>query len=232
MKERGILFSGEMVKAILENRKVQTRRLVDSKTGPDFVQIRGRGPLFDPRIDAHQVQMLERCPHGFAWDRLWVRETWTPFSDGSARVLYAADAPARSDEWEKWRTQGEERWRPSIFMPRESSRITLELTGVRVERLQAITEEDAKAEGVPVSRRAPMPGEDPHRGPCVNCGKQRSQHVGSVHACPGVSGGHIFSSASYRGGFAYLWDAINGKRFPWKTNPFCWVLSFRRLESA
>lgn len=131
-KERPILFSGEMVRAILEGRKTQTRRVM--KPQPfDLIKSWPANPKNGQEI---------HCPYGNASDRLWVRET---FAEGGMirpgdKVSYAAD----------W---GEDarvirRWKPSIFMPRWASRITLEITNVRVERLQEITAADAKAEGV------------------------------------------------------------------------------------
>jgi hypothetical protein len=134
---------------------------------------------------------------------LWVRETWIPryFSDG--RPAYRADWSLLASE-----VVPEPRWRPSIHMPRWVSRITLEVTGVRVERLQAITAEDVIAEGVD-------PG--PHRCSCEPCSMTSS-------LCPA-------SASSLVLGFGELWDSINAKRgYPWASNPFVWVVEFRRLH--
>lgn len=137
-RERPILFSGPMVRAILAGRKTQTRRVV--------------GPTARAAIN---------CRRG---DRLWVRETWARVdyvdgvvshhavdSDGvERRLVYRADCPDL-----EWDDQPESRWRPSIHMPRWASRLTLAVTDVRVERLRDISEEDAKAEGV---EPAPLAG--------------------------------------------------------------------------
>ena len=132
MKEHPILFSGPMVRAILEGRKTQTRRVM--KLNMDG------GVYSEPR-----------CPDGVPGDRLWVRETWADvrwmqepehFPNG---VSYRADCSADSL---KLAEHYGVRWKPSIHMPRWASRITLEVTEVRAQRLQDITEEDARAEGV------------------------------------------------------------------------------------
>lgn len=132
-QERPIIFSGAMVRAILDERKTQTRRVV--------------------RGHPHTMEPLNiGCPYGVPGDRLWVRETWGQTEQGDewgyyrgkadARlpVLFRADDPTGGDD--------DEYWRPSIHMPRWASRITLEVIGVRVERVQDISEDDARAEGV------------------------------------------------------------------------------------
>jgi hypothetical protein len=128
--------------------------------------------------------------------RLWVRETWGRCDRD--RVIYRADdidALAKERGWVSMPT-----WKPSIYMPRVLSRISLRVTGVRVERLQEISEEDAGAEGVDTSVVDPSP-----RG----FDGIRPKHY--VHA---------------RDCFADLWDAINGKRAPWSSNPWAWAVSF------
>ena len=118
MKERPILFSGPMVRAILNGTKTQTRRVM--RPG-----------------ERVEKMILNKSPYGIPGDRLWVRETWT-----------GADDPAHKHAVH-YRADGERacRWRPSILMPRWASRITLEVTGIRIERLCDITERDALAEG-------------------------------------------------------------------------------------
>jgi hypothetical protein len=155
-KERPILFSGAMVRAILDGSKTQTRRIVKVR-GLDFIG--GKGQENDPAAWGYPYPDREgyadltdgiACPYGKPGDRLWVRETWgisaRVSTDGNERrlreqdlthLLYRATADHDSD-----------RWRPSIHMPRWASRTTLEVESVRVERLQDISEEDAKAEGV------------------------------------------------------------------------------------
>lgn len=137
MKERPILFNGPMVRAILEGRKTQTRRLFNA-------------PPWDYEIDDGQCWVEDIygdwhfwCPFGQPGDRLWVRETFSP------AYTFSEEGSFR---WAHYRATLEKgigytpRWRPSIHMPRWASRITLEITGVRLERLQSISETDAVAE--------------------------------------------------------------------------------------
>jgi hypothetical protein len=141
-KERPILFSAPMVRAILAGRKTQTRRVVHERlyvetfeSGRPLVRIEQSDQLF-----GESATRWARCPYGAPGSRLWVRERWACLDPASRTpVIYATD-----------RGPKDYRWRPSIHMPRWASRITLEVTNVRVERLQSITEEDARAEGVEV----------------------------------------------------------------------------------
>jgi hypothetical protein len=142
MKERPILFSAPMVRALLGGSKTQTRRVV--KPQPD----RGEWPWPD-MSDAERSAWTTSCPYGQPGDRLWVRET---HMDLGACYLYRADAAA---EQERAIVAPRQPWRPAIHMPRAASRITLEITGVRVERLQDISEADAVAEGVRNSLHMP-----------------------------------------------------------------------------
>lgn len=181
MNERPILFSGPMVKAILAGRKTQTRRLVKPK--PGF-----RAGLL-PQL------FVELCnPYGAPGDRLWVKETFGYHlcaGSDSERVHYRADS-------ECCPTDGERipRWRPSIFMPRRLSRLTLEVKRVRVERLQDISPADCKAEGL-----------------------DREIHSWAV---PG-NNTELFREGwqAYR----RLWETINGRR-TWSKNPWVWVVEF------
>lgn len=129
MKERPILFSTSMVQAILEGRKTMTRRVVKYKPHKDHIYCDGNG-------------IAQKCPYGSVGDRLWVRETWAYRQWNHDRVYYKADNNLADINRE------DEKWRPSIFMPRKLSRITLEITNIRVERLQEITESDAISEGI------------------------------------------------------------------------------------
>lgn len=131
MKERPILFSAPMVRAILDGRKTQTRRVVKLRNGQYMP------PSEKADINGWR-QMLRNCPYGQPGDRLWVRETHFDAKRlNEGRILYRADGDVSRFGWT-----------PSIHMPRSASRITLEVTGVRVERLQDISEADAVAEGV------------------------------------------------------------------------------------
>lgn len=203
MKERPILFNDEMVRAILDGRKTQTRRSM--KPQPEkrgaFWEWGGAGWSLDhgvvPVVQGHS--MSARCPYGQPGDRLWVREAhaFVPTSAyaHSEGVQQTINPHCRNQDtaaiyrqgWE--RSTGGFRWRPSIHMPRWASRLLLEVTAVRVERLQDITEADAIAEGGPVD------------SPC------------------GLA----------TGWFADLWDKINGDD-AWGANPWVWVVEFQRVE--
>lgn len=143
MKERPILFSGPMVRAILEGRKTQTRRIwkprknwqdecEDGYSMPHFVD--GDGEFHD-----------QPCPYGQPGDRLWVRETWRVADGGTKYYEYAADRSVLREAVDEACCL---KWKPSIHMKRAASRITLEVVAVRVERLQEITPGDAVAEGI------------------------------------------------------------------------------------
>jgi hypothetical protein len=131
--ERPILFSGEMVRAILDGRKTQTRRVVRNQS---------RALGIGMEVPEFRADIITRCPYGQPGDRLWVRETWCSSPDG---VMY------RATEHEHGMHQPDDCniWRPSIHMPRWASRLTLSISDVRVERLQDMRAPDAIAEGIP-----------------------------------------------------------------------------------
>ncbi len=135
VKERPILFSGEMVRAILDGRKTQTRRVV--KPQPSEMNV-WHGAIYEGEIDLKKTPCMESrsCPYGVPGDRLWVQEEWC---DKCANSCYAADG-------KKWGCEKGRVISPKLMSHRES-RSTLEIIAVRVERLQDISEEDAKAEG-------------------------------------------------------------------------------------
>lgn len=161
MKERPILFSGAMVKAILEGKKTQTRRVIKPQPASVWTEARmdnGVACFGAPWVKGIHVM---NCPYGRPGDRLWVRETWglsaaIPMGfqrsaiDAHGVSLDRGDLAYRADE-----PSGRWCWRPSIHMPRWASRLTLEIADVRVERLQAITKADALAEGI-------HPSDKPH----------------------------------------------------------------------
>ena len=232
MRERPILFSAPMVRSILEGRKTQTRRIV--RPQPYFAPMRehwqwdgahGHASWSGDRPQAAALLGLrEHCPYGRPGDRLWVRETWAPAHPDyhtEAEGLRLGDRPVHPDgRWCWYRaTDGEVesgddednlvRWRPSIHMPRWASRITLEVTGVRVERLQEISDEDARAEGIkPV--RLPMAG----------------AFGTTVYAAEWPA---PVSGDTARAAFRALWESINGAE-SWDANPWVWVVEFRRVE--
>ena len=162
MKERPILMSTDNVRAILDGRKIQTRRVLSTLNkrwkGCQPLEIL---PMKTPNEWAGLMQrnpnkgLVFKCRFGVPGDRLWVRETWARIVLNPTHIYYKADDPKM-----------EIFWRPSIFMPRWASRITLEITGVRVERLQEIREKDAEAEGLnPAEYNNPNAYADL---PCIN----------------------------------------------------------------
>ena len=185
--EHPIIFSGPMVRAILENRKTQTRRVCV-----------GQREL----SNVHDFP-LDLCPYGQPGNRLWVRETWRAHlcaGRSSERIHYAADGSACPIDGEIIKP-----WRPSIFMPRWASRITLEITGIRVQRLQEIQPEQCVAEGVVKQ----IDGTDLY----------------SNAVSPGYAHTHYPQALFHK-----LWDAMNAKRgFAWYKNPWVWSISFRRI---
>ena len=200
MKEHPILFSTEMVQAILEGRKTQTRRIFKGTT-------EHREPYNPAYLERWRSNdgWKQICPYGQVGDRLWVRETFKHFAnkwDGTnwqSCITYKAGNLTVYDSWdyepprEKWWNKSTilDHWQPSIFMPRWASRITLEITDIRVERLQEITEEDAVAEGI-------MPEQHPFDAP------------------PAMR-------------YATLWDSINGKKHSWESNSWVWVIEFKKI---
>ncbi len=175
MKERPILFNAEMVKAILSGRKTQTRRIIklDHERGFQNPVVRGR----DGEVSSVEFGLSHMlCPLGQPGDQLWVRETWQgPLVDyDEAYSMFKDPKPYQKVENCVYRADGgpcpeftdadddlRQGWRPSIHMPRWASRINLLITGVRVERLNSITNADAKAEGYPAEREADGGATDP-----------------------------------------------------------------------
>src|SRR4051812_10208675 len=164
VRERPILFSGPMVKALLAGTKTQTRRVMRPQPERDSHGLwtgLGMGGYFAEHVFGPcALKLGTPCPHGVPGDHLWVRETWQCYVVGKNDLLaptprpalcsigYAATEDTRVGTASDF-ARYEGPWRPSIFMPRWASRLTLEITDVRVQRLQEITEEDARAEGMP-----------------------------------------------------------------------------------
>ncbi|HCE6813306.1 hypothetical protein IPC339_04020 [Pseudomonas aeruginosa] len=160
-RERPILFNDQMVRAILEGRKTATRRIAKPVKHPDLGNIYAPGALVLEREPQHVIDRA--CPYGQPGDRLWVRETWglqvRSYGGGAGEfIVYRATNPdaiyCRSSEGREYPVK----WKPSIHMRRHSSRILLEITAVRVERLQDISEEQARAEGYPAERECETGG--------------------------------------------------------------------------
>jgi len=207
MKERPILFSGPMVRAILEGRKTQTRRLVK----PAIVaELEGGWGTYNQVCEMRDGGIVP-CPYGVPGDRLWVRETFTQTQFGN--YVYRADA--KDDKGQRWHSievgdpSGEVKWRPSIFMPRAASRILLEITDVRVERLQSITEIDAKSEGAKV-------GYFDIEGKFVSADEDTEIKLGRC--------------GCFLSGFENIWININGPE-SWEKNPWVWVIEFKKVQS-
>lgn len=202
MTERPILFSGPMVRAILEGRKTQTRRIM--KPQPDDApDINMWAWLARRHLSVGKEAAIALGPYGQPGDRLWVRETWGHLNGNGVRVVYRANGERPERIGYPNAPVTDMKWRPSIFMRRHDSRITLEITEVRVQRLQDIGEEDAKAEGVQL------------QGPGLINGKPAEFHF-----------------FKYLDAFAQLWNVINGKRAPWASNPWVWCISFQRRPPA
>ena len=211
IKERPILFSGPMVRAILDGRKTQTRRVI--KNSDHYACLTGDCP--HQTHSECNADMEAECPFAKPGDRLWVRETWglydesgTPFdySNGIPKSLpdgfhvsYPADDAADI-------VRNVFSWKPSIHMPRYASRILLEIVSVRVERLNEISVQDAIEEGVTYKDSTGKPYYPPRK-------TEDAGHVVPYYA------------------FKALWESINGPR-SWDANPWVWVVEFKVLEGG
>ncbi|HDX8994786.1 TPA: hypothetical protein RQO20_002861 [Klebsiella oxytoca] len=200
MIERGMIFNAEMVRAILDGRKTQTRRIVKLQPDEDGLAKVTNGPWVDTS------ERNYRCPFGDVGDRIWVRETWAEAGASAPNLkLYRANYPEHvPSHYENVPPANEIRWTPSIHMPRWASRILLEITDVRVERLNAISEHDAQAEGVAKLRGGLW-----------------------QHYQPGWTQHQL----SARGSFVTLWKSIYGEE-SWNSNPWVWVIEFKRIEGG
>lgn len=217
MKERPILFSGPMVRAILDGRKTQTRRIMKPQPTYDGFWWSHKGYSCGGEKQFRDgLPLFAGCPYGAVGDRLWVREACC--SDGWS-VHYLADndhrefGETRYDDVIKLHhySGGFSRQVPSIHMPRWASRITLEITGVRVERLNEISESDAIAEGI---ESKPQP-----------YGKELDwKYYGWLEKL------NQWSTCPIRS-YESLWNSINGPE-SWAANPFVWVIEFKRIETT
>lgn len=208
--ERGMIFNAEMVRAILDGRKTQTRRPIKWKQ-TRFTEIGERedGSKWPWSEDAeHAFDSWHPCPFGSVGDRIWVRETFQgPLFDFDLMDSYCKDStPFEKSEFCVYKADGVPApefydaddelhccWRPSIHMPRWASRILLEITGVRVERLKSISDRDALREG------------------CSTADMKSGDCVADV--------------------FARLWASIYGSD-SWNANPWVWVIEFKRVEGG
>ena len=245
MTDRPILFNDEDVRAILDGRKVQTRRVVKpqpTECGLLFREWEGFYAWEDDGLNLDEgAQRL--CPYGAPGDRLWVRETirakydtesyatadtgrtidgvyYGMASATSRDWVYAADGEWINDQPQEW-VPPEHETIPSIHMPRWASRLTLEVVSVRVERVQEISEEDAIAEGIQ---------------PCGAGWENYLWHGGGAPASLQDAWDWQYSNyvegehGGAKGSFSSLWQLINAKRgFGWDANPFVWVVEFKRV---
>lgn len=213
MNELPILFNAPMVRAILDGRKTQTRRIVKAKHLP-FVE-----NLLVNFLDGKWNQ--RPLPYGKPGERLWVRETWMEAGDyNPPKYLYrASDWRSQCREhrfdMETVPAEGTQGWKPSIHMPRTASRILLEVTGVRIERLNDCDARDALAEGI---RPFYSSGES-NEPSCYGLNEERCG-FGS----PGSWRFHRTPQSAFRA----LWEHINGAR-AWDVNPWVWVIEFARV---
>ncbi len=206
-----MLFSAPMVRAIGDDSKRRTRRIVKpqpelyARSDEKFSNYHWSSRAAQSMVDLGEMRCMG--PYGWKRDRLWVRETWRThggreyeYQKDRNAVIYAADsfAPER-------RPNGE-RWRPSIFMPRWASRYTLEIEDVRVERLHDITEEEAMLEGV----------------------RPFLETYDKFSPDQKIDGDRV-DEKPYRTAFVCLWDEINGDRALFSSNPWVWVIAFRRI---
>lgn len=231
-----MIFNGEMVRAILDERKTQTRRIMKNQPTGDYPDtpalIRNVGTGFQWHGHYGESSIFN-CPFGSVGDRIWVRETWATLGneDGccvdwndnlckgderAAARIYRASCEQRPGDYGLWsipdnaywnpHTENEKfegAWRPSIHMPRWASRILLEITDVRVERLNDISQEDAQAEGMELTGWRPTYS-DPD------------------------SGGEVWTPYD---NFALLWESIYGEE-NWQANPWVWVIEFKVVPNV
>lgn len=233
-RERPILFSGPMVRAILREKspKTVTRRIARGAPEDAFrLRLNEAGNLESWVGDLtpdqpwvlvcgpHGCDSPARSPYGYPGDRLWVRETFCPVDDSDfylnttaqwidyrATPRYAASHPAGWDQEPD--SPDALKWRPSIHMPRSASRLTLAVVSTSIERLQNISDEDARREGV-----EPFDVAYPRIAP-----EQR------------MTTGERVDESPYRSSFAFLWDEIHQDRPWWKDNPWVWRIEFCRPE--
>lgn len=219
MKERPIIFSAPMVRRILAGEKTQTRRtirhrtrgLVEGSSRLGYMLVDGNVALLNgpdyPDVPGDEVP----CPFGTVGDILWVREAFQyvepQWLNVSANAPVSQLNPALRVAYRANHEAADSTWRPSIYMPRWASRITLEITGLRVSRLTDITEDDIKAEGIRFDGTYWLAGTHPIKG-TVQCWATAQQ------------------------AFQRAWDEINEERAPWAKCPWVWVVEFRRVDGG
>ncbi|EOJ3027456.1 hypothetical protein ACM2RR_002198 [Klebsiella pneumoniae] len=224
MREKGLIFNSEMVRAILDGRKTQTRRPIKWKQ-TRFTEIGERedGSKWPWSEDAeHACDFWHPCPFGDVGDRIWVRETWAEAGASAPDLkLYRANYPEHvPSHYENVPPEDEIRWTPSIHMPRRASRILLEITDVRVERLNAISEEGAQREGVhtEVWDQTVVARNYAARDEFFQFWSEDMPH-------------YVEMNQLYRSSFRSLWESIYGAE-NWLATPWVWVIEFKRVEGG
>lgn len=216
MRERPIIFNADMVRAVLDGRKTQTRRIIKWRELNKGLNLQFSGLRVSEELGGWVIESNSRtssewrcqptpCPFGAVGDRLWVRETFgfeirTVGGAPHEQLVYRASKPDAVRLYDCNGKPHPMKWTPSLHMRRKYSRITLEITGVRVERLQDISRADAIAEGGPQSH------------PSIDA-------VSQDYGFPDFS----------RSWFGQTWWSIYGEK-SWKANPWVWVIEFRRVE--
>jgi hypothetical protein len=253
-----ILFSTEMVKAILDGRKSMTRRIIKPQPVSEATHFARIIETVDFGVEARfgsnssPAVCDRKLPYDIG-DVLWVRETWAdlrgmgfgndPVTDKPWNFAYAADCP-KGSESDRARIDYGVKWRPSIHMPREAARIFLRVTDVRAERLQEITEEDAQLEGI--SRLFDYLPKQEFEDWARRVGEPtpQSEQPFTNYLWHGLFGQYglgnkqsdawPYQYSSYEsaiGSFSSLWESINTERgFGWDMNPWVWAISFERCE--
>ena len=188
MRERPIIMDAASVRAILNGRKMMTRRVVKFPVKLKYLE------CSLSYIEKDEPAVIDNCPYGHIGDRLWVRETWakaTPYQEAVYKSTY------------KFPQDFKREWKSPTCMPRWASRILLEITNIRVERLQDISEEDAEKEGfVSSARKVFIEGHEDYYG--------------------------LYATDK----FMKSWRNLNAKRgFPWELNPWVWVIEFKVVEA-
>ncbi len=198
MKQTGIIMSGDHPRKVLDGTKTQTRRVIVPQ--PELTaEFENTSTFRWKGLSITKEALISVCPYGQVGDRLWVRETFCEHTTGG--VIYRADEEPCEGVYSY------HKWKPSIFMPRWASRITLEITEVRVERLQEISDEDAIAEGI---ERHTDSGNN------IFWFEVASDYHGSTQSVTAIEA------------FGKLWDSLNAKRgYPWSGNWWVWVISFK-----
>lgn len=244
VKERPIIFSGEMVKAILDGKKTMTRRAVKTQPRDECTEIAtsacfGHVEYRSTSEDRQTQSILAKikCPYGKIGDRLWVRETWIQGYDdpliesegddeNAVSIIYKADG---KEEYRTCSAETAENWgdfsadsemvgfKSPIHMPRWASRILLEITDIRVERLNDISEADALKEGI---RNYNFEMED-----------SPDTYVGYTHLQKDDGKSTLYKTPAIA--FERLWDTLNAKKGnPWSSNPWVWVVEFKVVGVA